>query len=219
MYVVRTRCVDYHYMYMCDFLFGAANQSGMHADCTGIASCIMRTIYLYTVQACCVENLIHYLFPYNSEHLVHIKSFLELLVLLYIPYSWVCTPWPCTRMVQIYTCLRPYYVYALNATPYRVHVLHNYRAAYVTNKLPSTRCTRLTTSCNSQLSQTIGQHRLAMQVFVSCMTVLRDKHGVMGLTRTRCPLEYNYHNGKCRSEPLASMFLGMSSRSLQHYKQ
>ena len=35
----------------------AANQSGTHADCTGTAGCIMRTIYLYTAQACCVENL------------------------------------------------------------------------------------------------------------------------------------------------------------------
>ena len=57
----------------------AANQSGMHADSNGIAGCIMRTIYLYTVQACCVENLIHiYLCPYNSEHLVHVESFLKL---------------------------------------------------------------------------------------------------------------------------------------------
>ena len=88
MYVVRTRCVDYHYT--CDFIFIVANQSGMHANCTGIAGCITTTIiYLYTVQACCVENLIQYLCLYNSEHLVHVKSFLKLL--LYELSSTRCT--------------------------------------------------------------------------------------------------------------------------------
>ena len=54
------------------------------------------------------------------------------------------TPWPCTRMVQIYTCLHTHYVYTLNVTPYRV--LHSYRAGYLTNELSSTWRTRLTTT-------------------------------------------------------------------------
>ena len=133
------------------FLFSAANQSGMHATCTGIAGCITRAIiYLYTVQACCVENLIQYLCLYNSEHLVRVKSFLKLF--LYIPYRWMRTPWPCSRMVQIYTCSRAHYVYTLNVTPYRV--LHNYRIEYILNELSSTWRTRLTTNRKRQCKYT-----------------------------------------------------------------
>ena len=58
-YVVHTRCVDYHYtcnFFPSFFLCCAVNHSGTHADCTGIVDCI-HAMYLYTGQACCVENL------------------------------------------------------------------------------------------------------------------------------------------------------------------
>ena len=63
---------------------------------------------------------------------------------LYIAYKWMRTPWPCTSMAQIYTCLRTCYVCPVHVTPFRV--LHNYRAKCLTNKLSSTRRTRLNTN-------------------------------------------------------------------------
>ena len=58
----------------------------------------------------------------------------------------MCTPWPCARVVQTYTCFCKNFVCTVHVTPFLV--LHNYRAEYLTNEISSTRHTCLTTITN-----------------------------------------------------------------------